>query len=374
MKKIIIIGSSGSIGTQALEIIRANPDKFRVAGLAVNSNTSLLEEQIEQFKPLSVSVEKGNYRIGKCRVFGNSAELIRSTEGDIILLAAVGVGGLSAAYEAAGKGVRIALANKETLVAAGDIIMKKARECSSEIIPVDSEHSAIFQSLEGNRQNKLKRILLTASGGAFRNYSKEQLTKALATEALKHPVWRMGAKVTIDSATLMNKGLEIIEAMHLFGVDADKIETVIHPESIIHSMVEFVDGSIIAQMGIPDMRLPIQYAFTYPDRIKSHIESADFYELKSLNFGRPDRDKFPCLDIAYRCAKEKGSAPLIMNSANESAVQLYLENRIAFYDIPALINRALDRFSGVKADSIEEIICIDKKVKEYILSLRNNEV
>jgi 1-deoxy-D-xylulose-5-phosphate reductoisomerase len=278
------------------------------------------------------------------------------------------VSGLKAAFAAARKGVRVALANKETLVAAGDLFMNEADKCGAEIIPVDSEHSAIFQCLNGNRGRELKKIILTASGGAFRNLSNEELKAAKASDALKHPVWNMGAKVTIDSATLMNKGLEIIEAMHLFNVNREQIEVVIHPESVIHSMVEFTDNAIIAELSRPDMRLPVQYAFTYPNRWESLIDELDFIALKSMTFYPPDTDKFPCLDIAYKCADKGGTAPLIMNSANEAAVKLYLDGKISFYGIPDIINKALDKFSGAAAADIDSIISIDREVKEYILN------
>lgn len=365
MKKIVIIGSTGSIGMQALDIIRHNRDKFKVTGLAVKSSVSLLRKQIEEFNPEFVSVEQGAESLDNTTVLSNSVELVKRADADIILLAAVGVDGLEAANEAVGKGVRIALANKETLVAAGGIIIKRAKKFNSEIIPVDSEHSAIFQCLLGKKPEK---IILTASGGAFRNYTKDELVKAKARDALKHPVWNMGAKVTIDSATLMNKGLEVIEAMHLFNVGADAIEVVIHPESIIHSMVEFIDGAVIAEMSIPDMKVPISFAFTYPERINANVKRLNFTDIKSLTFMKPDTDKFPCLDIAYKCARTSGAATVIMNAANEACVQLYLEDRIGFYDIPALINAALDKFADSVADEIEDIIVIDSKVKEYILA------
>ena len=371
MKNIVILGSTGSIGTQALDIIRANPDIFKVTGLGIGSNISLLTKQIAEFKPKFVSVENVPYTNDNTIVLRNAVELINNAEADIILLAMVGVSGLKAAYEAVSKGVRIALANKETLVAAGSIIMKKASDCDSEIIPVDSEHSAIWQCLMAGKHNEISRIILTASGGAFRNLDKETLRNVKAKDALKHPVWNMGSKVTIDSATLMNKGLEVIEAMHLFNTSCDKIEVVIHPESIIHSMVEFSDNCIMAEMSKPDMRLPIQLAFTYPDRILSSVSRLDFRTLSGLTFRQPDKELFPCLDIAYNCIRIGGAAPVIMNAANEVAVQLFMNNRIGFYDIPSLINTALDKYNTYKAESIDEIICIDNMVKEYILSLAN---
>jgi len=371
MKNVVIIGSTGSIGTQALDIVRANPDRFRVTGLAVNSDTRLLSEQIKEFKPQFVSVENKTFECSNTTVLKNSVDLVKTAEADIILLAAVGAAGLKAAYEAVGRGVRIALANKETLVSAGSLIMKRAKEFLTEIIPVDSEHSAIFQCINGQNGNSLKKILLTASGGAFRDLKKEKLLTVKAGDALKHPVWNMGSKVTIDSATLMNKGLEIIEAMHLFNVKRDRIEVIVHPESIIHSMVEFQDNTVIAELSRPDMRLPIQYAFTYPEKIMSSVSPVKFSELKSLTFREPDTDKFPCLDIAYKCADSGGSAPLIMNAANEAAVQLFLKDEIGFYDIPELIYNALEKFPLNAPDDIDEIICIDRDVKEYILSLKH---
>lgn len=371
MKKIIIIGSTGSIGTQALEIIRNNRDLFEVVGLAAGRNIELLKRQIDEFKPKYASALLP-FQSDSTIVLSNAEEIIDNVQADIILLAMVGVEGLSVANKAVSKGVRIALANKETLVAAGDIIMSKAKEYGSEIIPVDSEHSAIFQCLLGGKRSELKRIHLTASGGAFRNLTIEQLRHARAVEALKHPVWNMGTKVTIDSATLMNKGLEIVEAVHLFNVNADRINVIVHPESIIHSMVEFIDNTIIANLSNPDMRIPIQYAFTYPVRINGLVKELDLVKLSSLNFKEPDYLRFPSLKIAQACAEKKGTAPLIMNAANEASVELYLKECIGFYDMPALINKALDKYSGLTANTIEDIISIDRRVKEYILSLNNS--
>jgi 1-deoxy-D-xylulose-5-phosphate reductoisomerase len=367
MKRVIILGSTGSIGTQALEIIRRNPDQFKVVGLSAGGNLKLLNNQIDEFKPLYAVADKARLIRDDVIIPENSTALVRETEADIILLAMVGISGLAPAYEAVGKGVRIALANKETLVAAGEIIMKRARDCNSEIIPVDSEHSAIWQCLHAGKSN-LKRIILTASGGAFRDYTIERLKEAKATDALKHPVWSMGAKVTIDSATLMNKGLEIIEAMRLFNAEQSQIVPVIHPESVIHSMVEFCDNSIIAEMSRPDMSLPIQLAFTYPERITSTVESVDFIKLGALTFKEPDRKRFPCLQIAEECARQRGASTAVMNAANEVAVEMYLKGAISFYDMPALINSALDKKAGVILNSIEDIIGIDREVKEYILS------
>lgn len=368
MKRILILGSTGSIGTQTLDIIRANSDKFKVEGLAVSTNTDLLDKQIMEFKPKFVSVENTNYSNDNTIVLESALELVKESNPDIIVLAMVGVSGLKVAYQSVLKGRRIALANKETLVAGGDIIMSKAKELDTEILPVDSEHSAIWQCLSSSN-NELKKILLTASGGAFRDYEYKDLIGVKAKDALNHPVWNMGKKVTIDSATLMNKGLEIIEAMHLFGVSSDKIEVVVHPESIIHSMVEYKDNTVIAQMSNPDMRLPIQLALTYPDRCESQVKSIDFDKLSRLTFKAPRRDLFPCLDIACKCAKSGGADPTIMNAANEIAVEKFLNNEIAFYDIPNIINKALDKYSGIEYNNIDDIIRIDRIIKEYILSL-----
>lgn len=369
MKRVLILGSTGSIGTQALEIIRLYRDEFKVVGLAAGSNVDLLSKQIGEFNPQYVSVENRPFTSDKVIVLKDAMELIQSVEADIILLAMVGISGLKVANYAVSTGARIALANKETLVAAGDIIMSRAMEFNSEIIPVDSEHSAIWQCLMGNNHQHIGRIILTASGGAFRDLTKQQLLTSKAVDALKHPVWNMGLKVTIDSATLMNKGLEVIEAKHLFNISSKQIDVVVHPESIIHSMVEYNDGSVIAQLSNPDMRLPIQLAFTYPARISSPVKRLDFSRLSRLNFMQADTERFPCLEIAYQCLEYGGIACAIMNAANEIAVNLYLEDRISFYDIPALIKRALDKYNNCVIGTIDDIICIDSNVKEYILTL-----
>ncbi|MDE6275815.1 MAG: 1-deoxy-D-xylulose-5-phosphate reductoisomerase [Clostridia bacterium] len=373
MKRIIILGSTGSIGTQALEVVDKYPKEFDVVGLVCNSSELILE-QIATYSPKYVAVVNGALA-EKVRASFPDVEVFEGEEGvcqlagikvDLLINGLVGISGLKPTIKAINAGNNIALANKETLVAGGELVMPLAKKMGVEILPVDSEHSAIWQSLTAKN---VKRILLTASGGAFRDWTKEQLVEAKACDALKHPNWDMGAKVTIDSATLMNKGLEIIEAMHLFGVDVDDIKVLVHRQSVVHSMVEYADGSVIAQMSYPDMRLPIQIAMLYPQRGDYAFNTYDFIG-KNLTFEEADEDRFPCLAIAKYCAKEKGIAPVIMNSANEILVKAYLNNKIKFYDIPYYIRLALDKFyQGQRIESESQIYSVDGKVRSYVLSL-----
>ncbi|MDE6605661.1 MAG: 1-deoxy-D-xylulose-5-phosphate reductoisomerase [Clostridia bacterium] len=373
MKRIIILGSTGSIGTQALEVVDKYPNEFEVVGLACNSKELILE-QIGKYKPKYVAVVDSSLA-NKIKVTFPAVEIFVREEGisrlagvkvDLLVNGLVGISGLKPTLEAIKAGSNIALANKETLVAGGELVMPLAKEMGVEILPVDSEHSAIWQSLTAKN---VKRILLTASGGAFRDWTKDQLVDAKACDALKHPNWDMGAKVTIDSATLMNKGLEIIEAMHLFDVDVDDIKVLVHRQSVVHSMVEYADGSVIAQMSYPDMRLPIQIAMLYPRRGEFAFNTYDFIG-KNLTFEDADEDRFPCLSIAKYCAKEKGIAPVIMNAANEILVKAYLDNKIKFYDIPYYIRCALDKFyQGQRIESEAQIYCVDGEVRRYIVSL-----
>ncbi len=373
MKKIVILGSTGSIGTQALEVVDKYPDEFQIVGLACNSNKLILS-QIEKYSPEFVAISD----LSLAKDIKNKYPSIKVLEGeegvcqlaevkvDLVINALVGISGLKPTLRAIRNRNNIALANKETLVAGGELVVALAKEYEVEILPVDSEHSAIWQSLTAKN---VKRLLLTASGGAFRDWKKEQLVSAKAKDALKHPNWDMGAKVTIDSATLMNKGLEIIEAMHLFNVDVDDIKVLIHRQSVVHSMVEYADGSVIAQMSYPDMRLPIQIAMLYPSRGNYAFNVYDFIG-KNLTFEEPDEDRFPCLAIAKYCAKEKGVAPVIMNAANEIAVKAYLDNKIGFYDIPYYIRSALQRFyDGQRIESEEQIYRIDGEVRKYVIQL-----
>ena len=373
MKEICILGSTGSIGTQALEVVDKYPDKFKVKALSCNSNV-LIKEQIRKYMPEYVSVcdseladdlEKNFSDLTVLRGYEGICELA-DKKYDLLLNALVGISGLKPTLRAIKAHTTIALANKETLVAGGDIVMPLAKQEGVDILPVDSEHSAIWQSLTAKN---VSRLLLTASGGAFRDKSKEELKSSKAADALKHPNWDMGAKVTIDSATLMNKGLEIIEAMHLFGVDSEDIKVLVHRQSVVHSMVEYADGSVIAQLSYPDMRLPIQIAMLYPERGDYAFKKYDFVG-KSLTFEDADEDRFPCLRIAKYCAKERGLAPVIMNGANEVLVKAYLDNKIGFYDIPYFIEKALAEFyHGERAESEQIIYDTDSDVRKYVEDL-----
>ena len=374
MKKISILGSTGSIGTQTIDIVRLNSD-VEVVGLSAHKNIDLLEKQIREFKPRVASIwEEDDAKLLKDRVKDIDVRIVFGMEGlieiacineaDIIVTAVVGMIGIQPTIAAIKAKKNIALANKETLVCAGHIIMPLAREMNINIYPVDSEHSAIFQCLDKN--NPVKKILLTASGGPFRGFTKEELKKVTLEDALKHPNWSMGKKITIDSATMINKGLEIIEASHLFDVDIDDIEVVIQKESIIHSMVEFKDNGIIAQLGTPDMKLPISYALFYPERRYINDSRVDFTTLSALNFSKPDLDVFEGLKLAISAGKRGGSAPTVLNAANEWAVDKFLNNKIKFTDIPYLIGMALDNHEFTKNPSLEDILYLEKWTEEFL--------
>lgn len=376
MKKIGILGSTGSIGTQTLDIVRNNPD-LKVVALAAGTNVDLMEKQIREFKPafcvmwtqeaakdlktrtadLSVTVKSG---------MDGLLELAALSDMEVLVTAIVGMIGLRPTIAAIEKGKTIALANKETLVTAGHIIMPLAEKMGVPILPVDSEHSAIFQSLNGEKKERISKILLTASGGPFRGRKREELTEITVEDALKHPNWSMGRKITVDSATLVNKGLEVIEAKWLFGVEPENIQVVVHPQSIIHSMVEYVDGAIMAQLGIPDMKLPIQYALFYPDRRPMNEKRVDFYELASMTFEKPDTDTFRGLAMAYKAIDIGGSMPTVYNAANEKAVSLFLNREIHFLDIYDLIQGAMENHKVVSNPSVEEILEAEQAAYEYI--------
>ncbi|KDR95199.1 1-deoxy-D-xylulose 5-phosphate reductoisomerase [Peptoclostridium litorale DSM 5388] len=380
MKNISILGSTGSIGKQALDVVRYNREKFKVVALSANKSIDMLADQIEEFRPELVSIgdEKSASQLQKIvnqrGIKGvdiasgqkglNAVAAIESAQ--VVLTAVVGIAGLIPTIEAINKGKDIALSNKETMVTAGNVINKLAKEKGSSIIPVDSEHSAIFQCLNGEDMKSIKRLILTASGGPFRGRNREDLVHVKKEAALKHPNWSMGQKISIDSATLMNKGLEVIEAKWLFDVDMEKIDVVVHPQSIIHSMVEFEDSSIIAQMGNPDMRIPIQYAFSYPQRLKSNFESLDFTKISSLTFEKPDKDTFPCLELAYDSLRSGGTHPAVLNGANEVLVEEYLNGRIGFYDIPKYVQMAMDCHNPVSNPGVEDILEADRWVRDYI--------
>ena len=379
MKKVFILGSTGSIGVNCLNVISILKDEFEVTGLTVNSNTELLLEQIEKFNPGVIVVRDRNAankisdQLPKsCKLFIGEEGLIKAsteTEYDIFMGAMVGFAGLAPTIEAVKRGKRIALANKETLVVAGELVTDLCRENNSEIIPVDSEHSAIYQCLIGENLNEVEKLILTASGGPFLNKDKSFFENATIDEALNHPNWKMGSKITIDSATMMNKGLEVIEAHWLFGLPVEKIEVVIHPQSIIHSMVQFVDGSIKAQLGLPDMKLPIQYALTFPERLQNDFERTSLPKIGSLTFFEPDLTKFECLKLAFQAINEGGIAPCILNAANEVAVVKFLNKEIKFSRIPLLINKALDRVENCFSPDLETIFEYDKKTREYVITL-----
>lgn len=370
-KRVVILGSTGSIGTQTLDVIRQYKDEFEVVGLACNSNILLLQKQIQEFKPkyVAVSDEKAAQRLpkGDFTLFDGDLAItsLCTVETDILLNALVGIEGLSPTITALKFGTTIALANKETLVTGGDIVMKLAKDNNIDILPVDSEHSAIWQCLDFNKDKKIDKILLTASGGAFRGKTKNEIKNIRAQDALKHPTWNMGNKVTIDSATLMNKGLEVIEAMHLFNMSPKDIEIIVHKESIVHSMIQYKDGSIIGQLSYPDMKLPIQVALNYPKRGDYLFSPLSFKDL-TLHFETADLETFPCLKIALDCAAKRGLAPTIMNAANEELVQLYLKDKIKFYDISDYIQKALDKFASEDSLTLFNIQRVDYDVREFI--------
>lgn len=374
MKKVLVLGSTGSIGVNTLNVIRNFPDRFQVAALTVNTRIDLLEPQIYEFKPKTVIVkdeilasELRKRLTIKCEVLCGIEGLISAAanlEYDIFLGAMVGFAGLAPTLEAIKRGKRIALANKETLVVGGEIVTALSKKHSSEIIPVDSEHSAIYQCLVGEDISSLNKIILTASGGPFLHHTAEELKNVTVKDALNHPTWKMGNKITIDSASMMNKGLEVIEAHWLFNLPKEKIDVVIHPQSIIHSMVEFVDGSIKAQMGLPDMKLPIQYALGYPDRLESNFQKTYLSKVNSLNFFEPDMSKFECLKLAYDALESGGTAPCVLNAANEVAVDRFLKGEIGFTSIPSLINKTLDKMENHKSPDIETIFECDKLARE----------
>lgn len=367
MKNIVILGSTGSIGKSTLEVIEKAPDRFRILGLAARSNLYLLLKQINRYLPEIVAVyDEDAAEILKKKVnikvlsgINGLIEIAVHEKADFVLSAIVGAAGLLPTLAAIKRGKTIGLANKETLVIAGRIVTEEAKRSAVKIIPVDSEHSAVFQCLEKRNPFEIKRIILTASGGPFRGRSKKELRHVKVKEALRHPNWRMGAKITVDSATLMNKGLEVIEARWLFDIPPERIDVVIHPESIIHSMVEFSDGTIIAQLSRPDMKAPIAYALSYPERLSDIVEPLDFETLRTLTFEKPDRESFPCLDLAYSAIKDGGTMPAVLNAANEIAVDAFLKERIGFTDIPSIIERVIEKHQKMPCDTIEEVLEAD---------------
>lgn len=381
-RHIAILGSTGSIGRQALDVVRQHKDRFEVELLTANNSSELLIRQALEFMPANVVIcnESKYQEVADAlqphdiKVFtgmDSVCALVRSEDIDIVLTALVGFSGLRPTVSAIEAGKIIALANKETLVSGGSVVMALAKKHNAPILPVDSEHSAIFQCLMGAAGNPLTRIHLTASGGPFRSWTKEEIAAVTRKEALKHPQWKMGAKITIDSATMMNKGFEMIEAKWLFDTEPEKINIVVHPQSIIHSMVEFADGAVIAQMGHPDMREPIQYALSFPERLTLDNKKLDFAELGSLTFEKPDMDKFPCLALAFEAIGRGGNIPCAMNAANEAAVAAFLQDRIRFYDIPDIISSCMAGVEFVSSPGIDELISMNDEVYRKAAELCN---
>ena len=384
MKNISILGVTGSIGTQTLDVLRFHRDEFKLVGISAYKNIDLTLDIIKEFKPKVVAINnketfeklknvKDTLKYDFELLYGMEGLIRVATidEVDIVLTSVVGMIGLKPTLEAIKCKKDIALANKETLVVAGELVMAEAQKYGVKILPVDSEHSAIFQCLQGNDLKSVDKVIVTASGGPFRGYSKEQLEKVTLEEALNHPKWNMGKKITIDSSTLMNKGLEVIEAHWLFNCDYENIEVVVHPQSIIHSMVQYKDGAVIAQLGVTDMKLPIQYALNYPIRENNISEKLNFYKIRELNFYEPDMDVFKCLKLAYEAGKIGGLMPTILNGANEVCVDLFLNKKINYLDIPRIVEECMEIFKSNKEVTLENIIELDKSVREYIIKKYN---
>lgn len=383
LKRIALLGSTGSIGTQALDVISRYPGEFAVESLIAGNNVSLLVSQARKFKPSSVVIgNKDHYKFLCDELFGTgiavqagdeaSCEIVTSPDTDLVLASIVGYSGLRPTVAAARAGKKIALANKETLVVAGEIIGNIVRESGSRIIPVDSEHSAIFQCLAGETGNPIDKVTLTASGGPFLNWTREMLSNALPGDALKHPNWDMGCKVTIDSASMMNKGLEVIEARWLFDLHPDQISVIVHPQSVIHSFVHFADGSVKAQLGVPDMRIPILYAFTWPSRFKSELPKLKMNEYKSLTFTEPDTERFRNLKLAYRALERGGNMPCILNAANEIAVSAFLKERIGFLQMPDVVEYTMEKSTFVPSPDLESLENSDHDARMIAKDFINN--
>jgi 1-deoxy-D-xylulose-5-phosphate reductoisomerase len=389
MKQDAILGSTGSIGRNTLRVIESLNDSFGVAALGAGANIPLLAEQIEHYRPRVVSVqdegaadqlafelrERGVVEKPKVGIGVDGLSEVATVDGaEIVIGAVVGARGLLPTYRALEAGRRVALANKETLVVAGELMTRAAARSGAELLPVDSEHNALHQCLRGERRSELKRLILTASGGPFRTASRAEIERATPSEALRHPTWRMGDKITIDSATLMNKGLEVIEAHWLFECSADEIEVVVHPQSVVHSMIELIDGSIIAQMGVTDMRHAIQYALTYPARYPSSLPPLDLTQLAKLEFDAPDTDRFPCLAFAYQALRAGGTMPAVLNAANEVAVAAFLASQIRFGEIPRLISAACAAHKPQPATSLDLVLAADQWAREFVTErIRSNE-
>jgi 1-deoxy-D-xylulose-5-phosphate reductoisomerase len=382
VKAITLLGSTGSIGTQTLDIVAQNPNEFCIVGLAARRNGPLLAEQIRQFRPQIAAIcDPEQLPIVQAAIAdlnpqpillageAGVTEVARYGNSEVVVTGIVGCAGLLPTIAAIEAGKDIALANKETLIAGGPVVLPLVQKHGVKLLPADSEHSAIFQCLQGVPAQGLRRILLTASGGAFRDLPVEKLANVKVEDALKHPNWTMGRKITIDSATLMNKGLEVIEAHYLFGVDYDSIEIVIHPQSIIHSLIELTDTSVLAQLGLPDMRLPLLYALSYPDRLPTNWERLDLVKAGTLTFREPDHQKYPCMQLAYAAGRAGGSMPAVLNAANEQAVELFLDQQIQFLDIPRLIEQACDRHHPHNSShpTLDDIIAADRWARQNVL-------
>lgn len=379
MKYISLLGSTGSIGTQTLDVVAKNPQDFKVVAIAAGSNVELLSKQVREFKPSLVCIgNKDKYEELKVLLADMPVKIVAGMEGlieaatckeaQVVVTAVVGMMGIVPTIEAIKAGKDIALANKETLVTAGHIIIKLAKEYNVSILPVDSEHSAIFQSLNGENPKTIKSILLTASGGPFRGRTIEQMKNVTLSDALKHPNWAMGRKITIDSSTMVNKGLEVMEAKWLFNVELEQIQVVVHPQSVVHSAVEFVDGAVIAQLGTPDMRLPIQYALFYPERKFLDTKRLNLFDIATLTFEKPDLDNFRGLALAYEAMRKGGNIPTVFNAANEKAVALFLNEKIKYLEIPEIIEYAMDKVSFIDCPTVDQILDTEKSVYEIIES------
>ncbi len=373
---VALLGSTGSIGRQTLEVVRAHPGIFRIIGLAAGRNGELLKQQIDEFNPpffYSQEAEKSSVPNSAASRFLSLEDMASLGDVDIVVVATSGKAGLAPTLAAVRAGKKVALANKESLVMAGEIVMNEAKRSGASILPVDSEHSAIWQCLNGESQ-PAKRLILTASGGPFRGYTPEKLKEVTLAQALKHPSWQMGSKVTIDSATLMNKGLEIIEAHWLFDMPFENIDVVVHPQSIVHSMVEYTDGSLKAQLSYPDMRLPIQYALSYPEHLPNNdIRKIDWADINSLTFEPPDYDTFPCLKLAMEAGRKGGSKPAVLCAADEVAVELFLNGHIGFTDIPALIEKTLEGHKAIAHPDIEEILEADSWARDKVRQIAGGD-
>jgi 1-deoxy-D-xylulose-5-phosphate reductoisomerase len=380
MKSVVLLGSTGSIGVSTLDLVRQFPDRFKVHGMVAGHNLKLLSAQIKEFRPACVAIKNEDDVVGLRKLVGaqrveilfgegGAVEVSTASEADVVVAAIVGGAGLVPTLEAVKAGKEIALANKEALVMAGEIFVNAAREKKTRLLPVDSEHSAIFQCLQGNRREEVDKIILTASGGPFLRTPLKRLAHVTVEQALKHPNWKMGKKITIDSATMMNKGLEVVEARWEFDITPERIEVVIHPQSVVHSMVRYQDGSVMAQLGIPDMRIPIAYALAYPHRLKGDWKPLELTQHCELNFLAVEKKRFPALALAYEALKEGGTMPAVLNAANEVAVAAFLEGRIGFREIHRIIDKTMQRHSPKYARVVEEILEVDRWAREKAVSL-----